>query len=56
MLKAMDELDEPEKMPFGLNPSVWQRFCLVRRSKVESEQKVIQRLERNRNTGRETSD
>uniref|UniRef100_A0A3P9LZI2 Cilia- and flagella-associated protein 43 n=1 Tax=Oryzias latipes TaxID=8090 RepID=A0A3P9LZI2_ORYLA len=40
MLKAMDELDEPEKMPFGLNPSVWQRFCLVRRSKVESEQKV----------------
>lgn len=43
ILKAMDELDDPDKMPFSLNPSVWQKFCLVRRSKIESEQKVIQR-------------
>ncbi|XP_024152619.1 cilia- and flagella-associated protein 43 isoform X2 [Oryzias melastigma] len=41
ILKAMDELDDPDKMPFSLNPSVWQKFCLVRRSKIESEQKVI---------------
>ncbi|XP_041802985.1 cilia- and flagella-associated protein 43 [Chelmon rostratus] len=39
-LKAMEELDAPENIPEGLNPSVWERFCLVRRMKVESEQKV----------------
>ncbi|XP_039994475.1 cilia- and flagella-associated protein 43 [Xiphias gladius] len=40
MLKAMEELDAPENIPEGLNPSIWERFCFVRRSKVESEQKV----------------
>ncbi|XP_026164299.1 cilia- and flagella-associated protein 43 isoform X5 [Mastacembelus armatus] len=40
MLKAMEELDAPENMPEGLNPSIWERFCLVRRTKVECEQKV----------------
>lgn len=40
MLKAMEELDAPENTPEGLNPSTWERFCLVRRTKVEIEQKV----------------
>ncbi|XP_034537901.1 cilia- and flagella-associated protein 43 isoform X3 [Notolabrus celidotus] len=40
MLKAMEELDAPENMPEGLNRSIWEKFCLVRRMKVESEQKV----------------
>ncbi|XP_008285025.1 WD repeat-containing protein 96 [Stegastes partitus] len=40
MLKAMEELDAPENIPEGLKPSIWERFCLVRRAKVESEQKV----------------
>ncbi|XP_026210810.1 cilia- and flagella-associated protein 43 isoform X2 [Anabas testudineus] len=40
MLKTMEELDAPENIPEGLNPSIWERFCLVRRTKVESEQKV----------------
>lgn len=40
MLKAMEELDAPENMPEGMDPSVWQRFCLARRAKVESEQRV----------------
>uniref|UniRef100_A0A9J7Z8Q9 Cilia- and flagella-associated protein 43 n=1 Tax=Cyprinus carpio carpio TaxID=630221 RepID=A0A9J7Z8Q9_CYPCA len=40
MIKAMEELDAPENMPEGLDPFVWERFCLARRAKVESEQKV----------------
>ncbi|KAM8852550.1 cilia- and flagella-associated protein 43 isoform 4-T4 [Synchiropus picturatus] len=40
MLKAMEELDAKENMPEGLNPSVWERFCHVRRAKAASEQKV----------------
>ncbi|KAM6915939.1 cilia- and flagella-associated protein 43 [Xenentodon cancila] len=40
MLNAMEELDAPENMPGGLSPAVWERLCLVRRAKVESEQKV----------------
>ncbi|ROL49549.1 Cilia- and flagella-associated protein 43 [Anabarilius grahami] len=40
MMKAMDELDPPENMPEGLDPVVWDRLCLARRAKVESEQKV----------------
>lgn len=40
MMKAMEELDAPENMPEGLDPVVWERFCLARRAKVESEQKV----------------
>ncbi|XP_062436379.1 cilia- and flagella-associated protein 43 [Rhea pennata] len=38
--KAMDELDKPEHMPNGLDPSLWNRFCLARRNKMESEQLV----------------
>ncbi|XP_697139.4 cilia- and flagella-associated protein 43 [Danio rerio] len=40
MMKAMEELDAPEHMLEGLDPAVWERFCLARRAKVESEQKV----------------
>ena len=37
---ALDELDKPSNMPEGLDPSVWQRMCAVRRSKIESENLV----------------
>ncbi|XP_021254283.1 cilia- and flagella-associated protein 43 isoform X2 [Numida meleagris] len=40
LMKAMDELDNPEHMPNGLDPSVWENFCLARRNKMESEQLV----------------
>ncbi|XP_030603266.1 cilia- and flagella-associated protein 43 isoform X2 [Archocentrus centrarchus] len=40
LLRAMEALDAPENMPEGLNPAAWDRLCLVRRTKVESEQKV----------------
>ncbi|XP_037321813.2 cilia- and flagella-associated protein 43 isoform X1 [Pungitius pungitius] len=40
MLKAMEELDAPENIPVGVSPQIWEKFCLVRRVKVESEQKV----------------
>ncbi|NXC44621.1 CFA43 protein, partial [Penelope pileata] len=40
LMKAMDELDKPEHMPDGLDPSTWEHFCLARRNKVESEQLV----------------
>ncbi|XP_036430574.1 cilia- and flagella-associated protein 43 [Colossoma macropomum] len=40
MMRAMEELDAPENMPEGLDPAVWERFCLARRAKVESEQRV----------------
>ncbi|TNN81819.1 Cilia- and flagella-associated protein 43 [Liparis tanakae] len=40
MLKAMEELDAPENTPEGASPQIWEKFCLVRRAKVESEHKV----------------
>ncbi|XP_073210543.1 cilia- and flagella-associated protein 43 isoform X4 [Lepidochelys kempii] len=40
LMKAIDEMDDPENMPEGLDPTVWERFCLARRTKVESEQLV----------------
>ncbi|XP_067995516.1 cilia- and flagella-associated protein 43 isoform X1 [Melanerpes formicivorus] len=40
LMKAMDELDSPEHMPDGLDQSVWERFCLARRNKIESEELV----------------
>ncbi|XP_065602261.1 cilia- and flagella-associated protein 43 [Cyrtonyx montezumae] len=40
VMKAMDELDNPEHTPNGLDPSIWKRFCLARRNKMESEQLV----------------
>ncbi|KFZ54451.1 WD repeat-containing protein 96, partial [Antrostomus carolinensis] len=40
LMKAMDELDSPEHMPDGLDPSIWKHFCLARRNKMESEELV----------------
>ncbi|XP_069620079.1 cilia- and flagella-associated protein 43 [Ranitomeya imitator] len=40
LMKAMDEFDDPEHMPEGLDLPVWERFCLARRSKMEYEQQV----------------
>ncbi|XP_048713581.1 cilia- and flagella-associated protein 43 isoform X2 [Caretta caretta] len=40
LMKAIDEMDDPENMPEGLDPTIWERFCLARRTKVESEQLV----------------
>ncbi|NXR72715.1 CFA43 protein, partial [Pycnonotus jocosus] len=40
LMKAMDELDNPEHRPSGLDPSMWEHFCLARRNKVESEELV----------------
>ncbi|NWT35863.1 CFA43 protein, partial [Chroicocephalus maculipennis] len=40
LMKAMDELDSREHMPNGLDLSIWERFCLARRSKMESEELV----------------
>nr|XP_014343793.1 PREDICTED: cilia- and flagella-associated protein 43 [Latimeria chalumnae] len=43
LMKAMDELDAPENMPENLDLPIWQRFCLARRAKVESEQQIKQK-------------
>lgn len=43
MIKAMKDLDAPENMPNGLDPVVWERFCLARQAKVESEHQVRMR-------------
>lgn len=40
LMKAMDELDNINNMPEGLDPSVWDHFCATRRAKVENEHKV----------------
>ena len=40
MLKAMEELDAPENIPEVVSQPVWERFCLVRNTKVKSEHKV----------------
>lgn len=40
LMKAMDDLDNTNNMPEGLDPSVWNHFCVTRRMKVENEQKV----------------
>ncbi|KFV48123.1 WD repeat-containing protein 96, partial [Gavia stellata] len=40
LMKAMDELDSPEHMPNGLDPSIWEHFCLARRNKMESQELV----------------
>ncbi|XP_065528265.1 cilia- and flagella-associated protein 43 isoform X1 [Lathamus discolor] len=40
LMKAMDELDSPEHMPDGLDLSIWENFCLARRNKMESEERV----------------
>ncbi|KAM5321874.1 cilia- and flagella-associated protein 43 isoform 2-T2 [Glossophaga mutica] len=43
LMKAMDDLDNINNMPEGLNPLVWNHFCMTRRVKVENEQKVKQK-------------
>ncbi|XP_045734731.1 cilia- and flagella-associated protein 43 [Mirounga angustirostris] len=43
LMKAMDDLDNISNMPEGLDPSVWDHFCMTRRAKVENEQKVKQK-------------
>ncbi|KAM9618738.1 cilia- and flagella-associated protein 43 [Trichechus inunguis] len=43
LMKAMDELDNINNMPEGLDVSVWEHFCVTRRVKVENEQKVKQK-------------
>ncbi|XP_012517094.1 PREDICTED: cilia- and flagella-associated protein 43 [Propithecus coquereli] len=43
LMKAMDELDNINNMPEGLDPLVWDHFCTTRRAKVENEQKVKQK-------------
>ncbi|XP_064000506.1 cilia- and flagella-associated protein 43 [Pogoniulus pusillus] len=45
LMKAMDELDSPEHMPNGLDPSVWEHFCLARRNKIRSEELVKQKTQ-----------
>lgn len=40
-LEAMDELDHAEHMPEGMNPLLWEQFCHIRRTKVETEHKVM---------------
>ncbi|XP_041600884.1 cilia- and flagella-associated protein 43 [Vulpes lagopus] len=43
LMKAMDDLDNINNMPEGLDPSVWDHFCKTRRAKVENEQKIKQK-------------
>lgn len=38
--RAMDELDDEQHMPEGVESAVWQRLVQARRQKVESEQQV----------------
>lgn len=44
LMKAMDDLDNINNMPEGLDPSVWDHFCMTRRAKVENEQKVYNNI------------
>lgn len=49
LLKAVEDMDAPQNMPEGLNPFVWERFCLFRRTKIDKEHKVYQKcLDRNK--------
>ncbi|XP_036027893.1 cilia- and flagella-associated protein 43 isoform X3 [Onychomys torridus] len=43
LMKSMDELDSIHNMPEGLDPTVWEHFCITRRAKVENEYKVKQK-------------
>uniref|UniRef100_G3WV85 Cilia- and flagella-associated protein 43 n=1 Tax=Sarcophilus harrisii TaxID=9305 RepID=G3WV85_SARHA len=40
IMKAMDDLDNVNHMPEGLDPGIWQYFCAARRTKIENEQRV----------------
>ncbi|XP_054654462.1 cilia- and flagella-associated protein 43 [Dunckerocampus dactyliophorus] len=37
---AMEELDAPRNMPEGLSATVWEKFCQVRKTKIDSEHNV----------------
>nr|XP_056705780.1 cilia- and flagella-associated protein 43 [Euleptes europaea] len=43
LMKAIDEMDELENKPEGLDHNIWERFCVSRRAKVESEQQIKQK-------------
>ncbi|XP_077205761.1 cilia- and flagella-associated protein 43 isoform X2 [Paroedura picta] len=43
LMKAIDEMDEFVNKPEGLDYIIWDRFCVSRRAKVESEQQIKQR-------------
>ncbi|XP_053162414.1 cilia- and flagella-associated protein 43 isoform X2 [Hemicordylus capensis] len=43
LMKAIDEMDDPDNRPEGLDLNNWERFCAARRAKVESEQLVKQK-------------
>ncbi|XP_048362773.1 cilia- and flagella-associated protein 43 isoform X2 [Sphaerodactylus townsendi] len=40
LMKAIDEMDEFENKPEGIDYTVWERFCVSRRAKAESEQQI----------------
>ncbi|KAL5017485.1 hypothetical protein ScPMuIL_007074 [Solemya velum] len=40
METAVDDMDKGSNIPEGLDNSVWERFCVYRREKIESEQMV----------------
>ncbi|XP_051935831.1 cilia- and flagella-associated protein 43 [Hippocampus zosterae] len=37
---AMEELDAHRNMPEGLNQPVWEKFCQIRRTKIDTEHKI----------------
>ncbi|XP_057704810.1 cilia- and flagella-associated protein 43 isoform X1 [Corythoichthys intestinalis] len=37
---AMDELDSQKNMPEGLNLPVWEKFCQIRRTKIDTEHQI----------------
>ncbi|XP_061492058.1 cilia- and flagella-associated protein 43 [Rhineura floridana] len=43
LMKAIEEMDDPENRPEGLDLANWERFCAARQTKVESEQLVKQK-------------
>ncbi|XP_060097687.1 cilia- and flagella-associated protein 43 [Heteronotia binoei] len=43
LMKGIDEMDEFGNKPEGLDYSIWDRFCMSRRTKVESEQQIKQK-------------
>uniref|UniRef100_A0ABM5G1Z5 Cilia- and flagella-associated protein 43 n=1 Tax=Pogona vitticeps TaxID=103695 RepID=A0ABM5G1Z5_9SAUR len=43
LMKAIDEMDDPENRPEGLDLASWEHFCATRRAKVESEQQMKQK-------------
>ncbi|XP_078007200.1 cilia- and flagella-associated protein 43-like [Phascolarctos cinereus] len=43
LMNGMEELDNPINMPEGIEPPVWTHLCALRRTKVESEQKIKQK-------------